>query len=123
MDFTANRPQIGTMAKHDEVEPRSAGAESRWTRLEDYIDLRRMRRRAAANLNRLSRPRTQAPLRHWTISTLPFVLLMAGLAAMALWIMIDVASGMSEPEREPQPPQPELGTAPPGWIDGTGEQR
>ncbi len=110
------------MAKHDEVKPRSAGAEGRWTRLEDYLDLRRFRRRAAANLNRRLRPRSQAPLSHWAISTLPFMLLMAGLAAMALWIMYFVASGLGEPMPEPKPQPSELGTAPPGWIDGPPEQ-
>ena len=110
------------MAKHKEVKPPPTGSQSRWTRLEDYIDLRRFRRRTAARMKRAFRPRTEAPLRHWMISTLPFLLLMAGLAAMALWIMVFVATGMSEPDREPAPRPPELGTAPPGWIDGSGEE-
>ncbi len=110
------------MAKHDEVKPRPAGADGRWTRLEDYVDLRRLRRRAAATLNRRMRPRTEAPLAHWLISTLPFMLLMAGLAAMALWIMIAAAPGVGRTEREPVPQPREFGTAPPGWIDGAGEQ-
>jgi hypothetical protein len=110
------------MAKHDEVKPRSAGAEGRWTRLEDYLDLRRLRRRAAATLNRSMRPRSAAPLRHWAISTLPFMLLMAGLAGMALWIMVFVARGIGEPDPEAQPQPSEIGTAPPGWIDGPPEQ-
>jgi hypothetical protein len=107
------------MAKHDEVKPRSAGSEGRWTRLEDYLDLRRFRRRAAATLNRRMRPRTQAPLSHWAISTLPFILLMAGLAAMAVWIMLFVARGIGQPMPQPQPQPSEIGTAPPGWIDGS----
>jgi hypothetical protein len=109
------------MAKHDEVKPRPAGAEGRWTRLEDYVDLRRLRRRAAATLNRRMRPRTVAPVAHWLISTLPFVLLMAGLAAMTLWIMIYAAPGVGRPDRQAEPQPREIGTAPPGWIDGTGD--
>ena len=107
------------MAKHDEVTPRSAGAQGRWTRLEDYLDLRRLRRRTAATLNRRMRPRNAPPLPHWAISTLPFMLLMTGLGAMALWIMFFVASGLGQPTPEPKPQPSKLGTAPPGWIDGT----
>ena len=85
-----------------------------WTRLEDYLDLARLWRRAGRRHRRRFQPRTEAPAS--ALGMLPFLLLMAAFAVLAFLIILAAVPGQSYPKREPAPlPQ---GTAPAGWIDG-----
>ncbi len=88
-----------------------------WTRIEDYLDLARLWRRAGERRRRRLKPRTElsAP-RLMSLGMLPFVLLFMAMAVLAFLIIIVAIPGKRYPERLPQPA--EVGTAPPGWIDG-----
>ena len=92
-------------------------AERGWTRIEDYLDLARLWGRAGERRRRRLKPRSEpsAP-RLLSIGMLPFVLLMAAMAVLAVAIIIAAVPGKRLPERPPAPP--EAGTAPPGWIEG-----
>jgi len=97
--------------------PRPAEAPDEWTRLEDYLDLGRLWRRAGKRHRRRLRPRTEpsAP-RLLSLGMLPFVLLMAAMALLTILFVIAAIPGKRYPER-PAPP-PEAGTAPAGWLEG-----
>lgn len=105
------------MSAPDEVTSKSAGAGGGWTRLEDYLDLGRLWRRAGERRRHRLKPRTEpsAP-RLLSLGMLPFVLLFVAMALLAFLIIITAIPGKRYPERPPQPQ--EVGTAPPGWIDG-----
>jgi len=55
------------------------------------------------------------------LSTLPFVALLAGLALLALAIALVAMPRSGHPPTEREPPQRELGTAPPGWLERSKE--
>ncbi|MBA3511081.1 hypothetical protein [Sphingomonas sp.] len=105
------------MAKPDEVTPPAVDSPRGWTRIEDYLDLARLWRRAGERRRRRLKPRTElsAP-RLMSLGMLPFVLLFMAMAVLAFLIIIVAIPGKRYPERLPQPA--EVGTAPPGWIDG-----
>ena len=92
------------MAKPDEVVPPPAHSERDWTRLEDYLDLTRLWRRAAERRRQRLPPRTEpsAP-RLLSLGMLPFVLLMAALAILAFLIIVAAIPGRRTP---PPPPEP-----------------
>lgn len=100
------------------AEPESDRA---WTRVDDYSAplLRwRIRRRQARKL----KPRSETEDPSFFLSTLPFLLLIAGLALMAIAIAL-VAFPGAQPVRAPQPPvHRELGTAPKGWFQEAQKQ-
>ena len=105
------------MPKPDEVKPPAVDSPRGWTRLEDYLDLARLWRRSGERHRRRLKPRTEPsapPL--LSLGMLPFVLLFAAMAVLAFLIIITAVPGKRYPEPPPQPP--EVGTAPPGWIDG-----
>lgn len=88
-----------------------------WTRLEDYLDLGRLWRRAGRRHRRRMHPRTEPSAPGLlSLGMLPFVLLFAAMALLAILVIIAAVPGKHYPIR-PAPP-PELGTAPPGWLDG-----
>jgi hypothetical protein len=91
-------------------------AERDWTRLEHYLDLTRLWRRARRR--RRVQPRTEAPSS--PLSMVPFLLLMAALGVLAILIILAAVPGERYPKRE-QPRSPE-GTAPAGWIEPSGER-
>ena len=105
------------MSRPDQRTSRPAGAPDEWTRLEDYLDLGRLWRRAGKRHRRRLRPRTEpsAP-RLLSLGMLPFVLLMAAMALLTILFVIAAIPGKRYPER-PAPP-PEAGTAPAGWLEG-----
>jgi hypothetical protein len=105
------------MSKPDQSTPRPAEAPGDWTRLEDYLDLGRLWRRAGQRHRRRMRPRTEPSAPGLlSLGMLPFVLLLGAMALLTIMFMIAAVPGKSHPER-PAPPA-ELGTAPPGWLDG-----
>jgi hypothetical protein len=105
------------MSKSDQPTAPPADAPGEWTRLEDYLDLGRLWRRAGRRHRRRMRPRTElsAP-RLLSLGMLPFVLLMAAMALLTILFIVAALPGKSFPERPPEPPP--AGTAPPGWLDG-----
>ena len=99
--------------------PRPAEAPGEWTKLEDYLDLRRLWRRAARRHNRRLRPRTEPSAPGlMSLGMLPFVLLLSAMALLSVLVIIAAVPGQGATERRAPPPQ--LGTAPPGWLDGLG---
>ena len=105
------------MSKLEQSTSSPADAPSDWTRLEDYLDLGRLWRRAGRRHRRQMRPRTEpsAP-RLLSLGMLPFVLLLAAMALLTILFIIAAIPGRSYPDRAPPPP--EAGTAPAGWLDG-----
>lgn len=106
---------------NQQAEPPAAPVQpARWERIDDY--LRPLRRRGSAWRRRLSArlPDHREP-GHPILAALPFVGLLIGLAIMSV-IIFSLAWPGNHGERGPRAAsQPaELGTAPPGWIDGEG---
>ena len=96
-----DRPQA-----HDEARP--------WTRIDEYlVSLARVRsaRRAQA-----LKPRTQPEEPSFSLSTLPFMLLMAALMVITLALFLAAwPGGRSQPEQRIEPK--EQGVAQRGWLD------
>ena len=92
-----------------------APAKESWTRLDDYFAS--LARRRTARRSRAPGPRTEPEAPHFLLSTLPFLVLIAGLAVLSVAIAI-----AAWPVRQTQlaskkpPPTHELGTAPKGWF-------
>jgi len=105
------------MSKTDHSAPRQADAPGEWTKLEDYLDLGRLWRRAGRRHRQRMRPRTEpsAP-RLLSLGTLPFALLMAAMALLTILVIFDAIPRKPDPERPLLAPEP--GTAPPGWLNG-----
>jgi len=104
------------MNKPDRSMSAPAEAPGEWTRLEDYLDLGRLWRRAGRRHRRRMRPRTELSAPGLlSLGMLPFVLLLVAMAVLSILVIIDAVPGKHDPQR-PAPP-PELGTAPPGWLD------
>ncbi len=105
------------MADPAETTSQSVDPPRNWTRLDDYLDLARLWGRSGERHRRRFKPRTEpsAP-RLLSLGMLPFVLLMAAMAVLAFLVIVAAVPGQRYPDRPP--PQPERGTAPPGWIDG-----
>ena len=90
-----------------------APARESWTRLDAY--LASLARRRTARRSRTPGPRTEPEAPRFLLSTLPFLVLIAGLAVLSVAIAI-----AAWPARQPQlavnKPAHELGTAPKGWF-------
>ena len=106
------------MAKPDEVVPPPEQSEREWTRLEDYLDLARLWRRAGERRRRRLRPRTEpsAP-RLLSLGMLPFVLLMVALGVLAFLIILTAVPGRRAPAPPPPAPPPIM-IVPSGWLPG-----
>ena len=74
--------------ENQRLAPRKAAA---WTRIDDYVvamaRLRQARRRGAQRI------RTQPEMPHWSLSTLPFLMLTVALAVVAVAIAVDAWPG------------------------------
>ena len=92
-----------------------APAKESWARLDAY--LASLARRRTARRSRTPGPRTEPEAPHFLLSTLPFLVLIAGLAVLSVAIAI-----AAWPVRDPVlagkrlAPMHELGTAPKGWF-------
>ena len=105
------------MSKPDQSKSPQSDAPGEWTKLEDYLDLGRLWRRAGKRHRRRMQPRTeQSAPGLLSLGMLPFVLLLAAMALLSILVIIDAVPGKSYQDRSPPPP--EAGTAPAGWLDG-----
>ena len=105
------------MSKPEQSTAPAAETPAEWTKLEDYLDLGRLWRRAGHRNRRRMRPRTElsAP-RLLSVGMLPFILLMLAMGVLSLAVIIAAVPGKHASDRPPEPPP--LGTAPPGWLNG-----
>ena len=105
------------MTKPADLTPRPEDAKRNWTRIDDYLDLGRLWRRSGERHRRRLKPRTEpsAP-RLLSLGMLPFVLLFLAMALLAFLVILAAVPGKHYADRPA--PEPEAGTAPPGWIDG-----
>lgn len=85
-----------------------------WTRIDEYVvSLARVR---SARRARSPKPRTQPEEPRFSLSTLPFLLLMAALMVMMFAVFL-VAWPGSRPEKQTQLEEQEQGVARRGWLD------
>jgi hypothetical protein len=84
-----------------------------WTRIDDYFES--LARRRTARRARSLPPRTEPETPRFSLSTLPFLALFAGLAILAVGIAISAWPG-NQPAPRPQEVQHEKGVAPKGWF-------
>jgi hypothetical protein len=116
------RPQLGLQAaqgrrslrivENQRLAPPKRAA--RWTRIDDYVVA--MARLRAARRQGAELPRTQPETPRWSLSTLPFVMLMAVLAMLAVAIAVDAWPGRDRSQRPMAEAQP-TGIAPAGWFE------
>jgi len=86
----------------------------KWTRVDDYVQsLLRLRRARRAHL---PPPRTEPETPRFSLSTLPFLALIAGLAVMAVAIAVAAWPGNQPPPLVHAAAEPEPGVAAPGWF-------
>ncbi len=92
-----------------------------WTRPEDYWPSRRPARSGKPAKSRRRPPGDRGdPIEggRLTLTALPYLLMLAGLAVMAVVIMTMAWPGNRTPIQPAPPPQAvEVGTAPKGWIN------
>lgn len=84
-----------------------------WVRAEDYVEAL-ARRRTARRALRRTQPRTQPESPRLLLSTLPFLVLMGGLAVLTLAIVAAAWPHAQRPAQERS--APEVGTASKGWF-------
>ena len=85
-----------------------------WTRIDEYVvSLARIR---SARRAQSPKPRTQPEEPRFSLSTLPFLLLMAALGAIALAVFL-VAWPGSQPQTQPRLEAKEPGVADRGWLE------
>lgn len=97
--------------------PDSVGAPARhWTRIDDYVVP--MRWRSAAHRRRRKAVGHEAPPERLLLGMVPFMALILGLAVIAVAVFIAAWPGGHDRPQAEQAPAGEVGTAPPGWIDG-----
>jgi hypothetical protein len=87
---------------------------SKWTSIDDYFAA--LARRRTARRSREPKPRTEPEVPRFTLSTLPFLLLLGGLAILAVLIIIAAWPGNRPQPRPKQLAQQEQGYAPKGWL-------
>ncbi|HEX6603807.1 MAG TPA: hypothetical protein VF027_02860 [Sphingomicrobium sp.] len=85
-----------------------------WTRPDDYLGAL-ARRRTARKAREPSRRRTQPESPRFSLSTLPFLVLMSALLVITIGVIATAWPGSAPPPRQ-QAQQAEQGTAPKGWY-------
>ena len=85
-----------------------------WTRIDDYFES--LARRRTARRARALPPRTQPEAPLFSLSTLPFLILLGGLAVLAIGIAVAAWPGSQPPRKAPAAAQPERGVAAKGWF-------
>lgn len=87
-----------------------------WTRPDEYVGALARRRTARHSRGEKVRPRTQPEAPRFSLSTLPFLVLLAALLLIAVGIMVSAwPGGGSEPKKQ-QVASRELGKAEKGWF-------
>ena len=90
-----------------------------WTRAEDYVSA--MARRRTERRRREPKPRTQPEAPRLLLSTLPFLVLIAAMAVLAVGIMIIAFPG-AQPQSRPRPAAHQQGVASKGWFQEAQKQ-
>jgi hypothetical protein len=85
-----------------------------WTRLDDYVAA--LARRRTARRRRAERPRSQPDTPRFSLSTLPFLVLIVALFILTAAIMVAAWPG-NWPAPRPKVEHHELGVAEKGWLD------
>ena len=98
------------MDKHRVETQRDAPA---WTRVEDYFTALARRRTARRRREPLVRTQSESP--RFSLSTLPFLLLIIALFVLTVAIVIAAFPG-TWPQHKQRPAAHELGTAQKGWF-------
>lgn len=115
------------MSKPDQLIPGPVAKPHDWTRLDQYLDLQRLRRRAGARYRSRNQPRTQPAEPRFSLGMLPFMLLMAGFGLLAVMIIIAAVPGKPQPRRATPPPVAEAQTEQIIWFEkarqAPGDQR
>ena len=93
--------------------PSGHGPTEKWTRVDDYFAA--LARRRTARRARAERPRTEPEVPRFSLSTLPYLALMAVLAILVVAIAIAAWPG-SQPRPKPTQLAHEQGVAPKGWL-------
>jgi hypothetical protein len=91
-------------------------ASRNWTRVDDYLGALARRRTYRHRREPPPGKRTMPEAPRFALSTLPFLLLFAGLAVMAIAIAVAAWPGQQRAEVKRQTEARELGTAPKGWL-------
>lgn len=91
-------------------------ASRNWTRVDDYLGALARKRTYRHRREPDASKRTQPEAPRFLLSTLPFLLLFAGLAVMAIAIAVTAWPGQQRAEVKRQTEARELGTAPKGWF-------
>ena len=86
----------------------------KWTRPDDYFEA--LARRRTARRSRSPKPRTEPEMPRFSLSTLPFIALLAALAVLSVAIMIAAWPGSRPQPRPRQLAAHEQGVAPKGWF-------
>ena len=87
-----------------------------WTRPDEYVGALARRRTARHSRGETVRPRTQPEAPRFSLSTLPFLVLLAALLLIAVGIMISAWPGGGSEPRAQQVAATELGKAEKGWF-------
>jgi hypothetical protein len=90
-----------------------------WTRVEHYLGA--MARRRTERRRREPKPRTQPEAPRLLLSTLPFLVLLAAMAVLAVGIMVIAFPG-TQPQRRPPAAAHQQGVAAKGWFQEAQKQ-
>ena len=90
-----------------------------WTRVEDYLGA--LARRRTERRRRGPKVRTQPEAPRLLLSTLPFLVLLAAMAVLAVGIMIIAFPG-TQPQPRPRPVAHQQGVATKGWFQEAQKQ-
>ena len=90
-----------------------------WTRVEDYLGS--LARRRTERRRREPKVRTQPEAPRLLLSTLPFLVLIAAMAVLAVGIMIIAFPG-AQPQPQPRPAVQQQGVASKGWFQEAQKQ-
>ena len=95
--------------------PDLAPPQERWTRIEEYLGA--LARRRTARRSRRLGERTEPEAPSLILSTLPFAALIAVLGVLVIAFVIAAWPPSQRGVAVPKTAQPELGNAPPGWLE------
>jgi hypothetical protein len=109
------------MSKPDQLTPGPVTKPRDWTRLDHYLDLQRLRRRAGRRYRGRNLPRTQPAEPLFSLGMLPFMLLMTGMGLLAVMIIIAALPGKPRPPRPPATPAAEAQAEQIIWFEKRAE--
>lgn len=108
---------VEAMSDKEDLAPPAPPPARSWTSIDSYLWGAR-RRRSAASRGRSAKPARPPDPPRAMLSTLPFILLILGLAAITVAIVMLAWPGANrQPDRPPAPQTAEPGRAAPGWLE------